>query len=276
METTKSTVSKPFRHLVKGLVGASFIFSASSTAELIDFDSYTYDSESNLSWLDTSQTKANSYNDIERQFGQGGLFDGWRFAKSTEVDELIRGHVGFTPGDYFSPGTYSPLRSLVELLGVTWGGFADTGNEYGFIYAYVESTESADLVNNNEALVRQIGFKEEPRGSVLSSDWGGYVRPDSNQYFNRDRDSASGDFAAFLVKEGADDPLPEWLVEPDPQAPVNTPPSSSSNALNISGPNQPTSIAAQPAAVSEPGTWSLFALMMGGLAIRRARKPKKF
>lgn len=48
----------------------------------------TYDSNTGLEWLDLTVSKDLSFDFVESQLGQSGLFEGWRIAEYREFDEL--------------------------------------------------------------------------------------------------------------------------------------------------------------------------------------------
>lgn len=49
----------------------------------------TLDTETGIEWLDLTNTRGQSINGIEDLMGQGGRFEGWRVATSTEVIQMI-------------------------------------------------------------------------------------------------------------------------------------------------------------------------------------------
>jgi len=86
-------------------------------------DSLTFDSKTNLAWLDLSFTVAKSYNDISRQLEVGGLFHGFRFASPEDVHSLFQA-AGIPdinqPGGSGYNGTENnaaPSLALIQLMG---------------------------------------------------------------------------------------------------------------------------------------------------------------
>lgn len=68
----------------------------------------TLDSDTNLEWLDLSQTAGRSYNDISSQLGVGGEFAGWSYV------------------DGFSPS----MRSLLTQSGFIWPSGAEVLHDF--------------------------------------------------------------------------------------------------------------------------------------------------
>ena len=52
-------------------------------------DSLTRDTETNLDWLDLTNTNGLSYGYVLSQLNAGGLYDGYRYATLTEVQSLL-------------------------------------------------------------------------------------------------------------------------------------------------------------------------------------------
>mgnify|MGYP005847940011 CR=1 FL=1 len=111
-------------HLLKSflLMILLVIFSAQySYAILIDNGIYTTDTESELDWLDFSETLELSTNYIYSQLGEGGLFEGWSFANTEQVTDLLNnaGGSGVYDGTYDLHGHNDAAAELLDLMGAT-------------------------------------------------------------------------------------------------------------------------------------------------------------
>ena len=78
----------------KTLALAGLTLSLSANAVVISIDSsfgtdtITRDTDTGLNWLDLTMTSGRSYVDIASELGNGGEFEGWRYASRTEVQTL--------------------------------------------------------------------------------------------------------------------------------------------------------------------------------------------
>jgi len=117
---------------------ATFVLSTSANAALIDNGSYTSDTVSQLDWLDITETRNMSYNDVSSQFGAGQQFDGWRYATDTEMAGWLSSFGFDVPlNDSFCDAlcyygntqvpSVSAANSLISLWGETYNnGFSAT------------------------------------------------------------------------------------------------------------------------------------------------------
>jgi hypothetical protein len=96
---------------------------ASATSILIDNGATTYDSSTQLSWLDLTATVGKSYDVITGGFG-GYFADGWRYASSGELVQLFidAGGVGPFDGSY-TVQNHAAASNLLSLLGVLHTSF---------------------------------------------------------------------------------------------------------------------------------------------------------
>ena len=102
-----------------GLITFFCFFSISASAALIDHQTYTTDTNSNLDWLDVTETAGNSYNAMLNGAG-GWLSSGWRFATRAELEDLFNTYVETGPEDYYyTEQAYINASALVRLLGVS-------------------------------------------------------------------------------------------------------------------------------------------------------------
>ena len=86
------------KQLVVGIsAGVALAASASSYAALVSIDDPTYgagaltwDTATNLEWLDLTKSQGRSYNYVASQLGSGGEFEGFSIADSTQFMQLMR------------------------------------------------------------------------------------------------------------------------------------------------------------------------------------------
>ncbi len=71
--------------LAAGPVQAALLVESSS----FGIGSITFDTDTNLKWLDLPHTLDYSYNELQPEFGTGGVFDGYRLATGDEVYSLF-------------------------------------------------------------------------------------------------------------------------------------------------------------------------------------------
>ncbi len=69
----------------------TFIFSFPLYAEIIDNGRFTTDTDTGLDWLDVTETVNMSYNDVIKEMGIGGKFEGFRYATAEEFNTFV-GH----------------------------------------------------------------------------------------------------------------------------------------------------------------------------------------
>lgn len=90
-------------------------------------DTITLDTETGLRWLDLDLTDGRSVEDISSQLGEGGEFEGFRYATVEEVEQLwinagiqdiVMGAIPPT-GDDFTAANLDPVNALIDLLGDT-------------------------------------------------------------------------------------------------------------------------------------------------------------
>jgi len=94
---------------------------AELTAEsdyLYGVDSVTYDSQTNLLWLDMNLSDGRSFNDVDLQFQLGGDFEGFRHATRDEVFTLLQ-HAGIDTIPSNSIENFPVVTNLISLLGTT-------------------------------------------------------------------------------------------------------------------------------------------------------------
>ncbi|GEM_PF-755436 len=78
----------------------------------------TYDSSTNLEWLDLTQTVGESVVYVDSQLGPGGAYDGFRYATRTEVEQLFNDFGIFSaPND---DAKVIKIDELAALMGQTY------------------------------------------------------------------------------------------------------------------------------------------------------------
>jgi len=89
---------------------------------ITDHNTYLTDGLSGLDWMDVTPTINQSYDFISSQFGNGGLYNDWRYASSNELYALV---TNFAPNDITNDNairtdfTFGSIRPLIQMLGTT-------------------------------------------------------------------------------------------------------------------------------------------------------------
>ena len=81
----------------------ALFLSSNVSASIVELGNINHDTETGLEWLDVTETRGMSYNDVLGQMQSGGTLEGFRYATSSELDVLIH-HLGF--GDLATPESY--------------------------------------------------------------------------------------------------------------------------------------------------------------------------
>ena len=97
-----------------------------SHAAIIDHQVFTTDSTTGLDWLDLTETRGQSYDEIVSQMGTGQRYEGWRHASRDEVTTFWQDAGGTGPFSGAALGTTNWVGDLQRLWGVT----------YPFLYAH--------------------------------------------------------------------------------------------------------------------------------------------
>lgn len=110
----------------KIMVGCLAFISVFADAAIVSLDLRTAgdglierDTVSGLEWLDVGETRNYSYNEVAAQFGEGGLFAGWRHATIPEVTALYA-QFGFNlPYDFrsFDPAFRTQFAEFNSVFG---------------------------------------------------------------------------------------------------------------------------------------------------------------
>ena len=127
------------------LVAILALGSPAALAALVDQGATTLDTDSNLLWLDMSNTLNRSAQSILGGAG-GFLAAGWSFATIAQIDTLFTdaGMSGPFDGTGTS-GNYLPAQSVVSLLGETYSFSGPVGTTHGIQAFSAEGTSATDL-----------------------------------------------------------------------------------------------------------------------------------
>jgi len=101
-------------------VAIVLVLTTSANAALIDNGTYTTDTVSGLDWMDLTETTGLSYNYVFSQLESEGQFDGWRYATSEDVINLINNTGGAGPYNGFSTLNIGVVEPLLDLWGYTY------------------------------------------------------------------------------------------------------------------------------------------------------------
>jgi hypothetical protein len=122
----------------------------------------TIDSDTGLQWLDWSHTVNRSYNDVSSQLGDGGEFEGFRYATEAEMRTLYAnaGAVFIAPIDGTDAGNIPALLLMSELFGRTYSAGAEA--IYGLEgNASEEQSALGDWPNSGAIHHMATAFQEE-------------------------------------------------------------------------------------------------------------------
>ena len=134
--------------LLKILLLWMLIFPLTANSAIVDLGNITRDTGTGLDWLDVTETSGLSVNEVLAELGTGGLYEGWRYATATEVDQLITnfGFIPFTPCSQGytncvtnQPGDDPIIETMIRTLGDTYAqAFPDLdySNGAGETYGY--------------------------------------------------------------------------------------------------------------------------------------------
>lgn len=80
-------------------------------------DTITRDTDTGLEWLDLTQSVGLSVDEVADEFGAGGIYEGFSYARGSDVETLFFTSAGITPG-LQGPGEVA-VWDLANLLGIT-------------------------------------------------------------------------------------------------------------------------------------------------------------
>lgn len=200
------------------------LYTAYSHAAVLDLGTITRDTATGLDWLDVTETRGLSYDQVAAEMGSGGAYEGWRYATVTELDQLIInfGYTAIKPVCFYGQvhcdsGIQSDsalIENMIRTLGDTQDDFLDEANAFedvapngagsvvGFLANYRSPGEHVvAAISDYELVDRDDGT---PRGDAPD-----YVE---SIYFFRDSDVAQVITGSFLV-QASPVPVPAaaWL-----------------------------------------------------------------
>jgi hypothetical protein len=82
-------------------------------------NSLTFDTDTNLEWLDITLTINRSYNEIKKELGIGGEYEGFRYASQSEIETLWANEGIFDYSNTYVSENYEPIKGLIPYLGAT-------------------------------------------------------------------------------------------------------------------------------------------------------------
>lgn len=100
-----------------------FIFVPTANAALVTLDwqaagdgGLTFDTATNLEWLDLTYTAGQSYNEVSGELGEGGAFAGFRYATVDDVATLFS-DAGIPDVGARTAANFEPVNDLLRLVG---------------------------------------------------------------------------------------------------------------------------------------------------------------
>lgn len=165
-------------------------FSLGANAAILDLGTITRDTATGLDWLDVTQTRGVSYDDVIAQMGVGGAYEGWRYAMPAELDQLIVnfGFVGASGGCSYGAAHCSDeitqestvVRNIIRTLGDTYGAYVDATNDFFDVdpngAGYVQGILGSNLINpafpyHDEAYIATTDLLIRSTGAQYGSGW---------------------------------------------------------------------------------------------------------
>lgn len=201
-----------------------------ANSAIIDLGNITRDTATGLDWLDLTETRGISYNQVAAQFVTGGSLEGWRYATPMEFEELIT-NFGYSPVfggcgygltfcDDDAGGETEVVEVIIKTLGDTRDAESDetngqfdvspegAGYAFGMLAYYIPapgdvSLTSAAVIDDTDLIVRATGA---PYGNAVDEVMTNHATINRN---------SSGDMAmgSFLVR-ASPVPIPaaSWLL----------------------------------------------------------------
>jgi len=123
---------------LKKLIALFLLLSSINThASIVDLGIITRDTGTGLDWLDVTETRGISYNQVIAQMGAGAAYEGWRYATASELDLLITNfgytrrsscNYGVTHCDFNLSGDRIVIENFIKTLGDTRDALLDEIN----------------------------------------------------------------------------------------------------------------------------------------------------
>jgi hypothetical protein len=207
------------------------LFSGAANAEfsVVDWQeegdsNIAQDSETGLDWLRLTNTQGMSINEVVDELGEGGDFEGWRLATSTEVQTMIENvypqfdfsddeGTTVTYSKTYTGGSdyYSALRTTwAETLGLRYYTTSSGSNRYWTGYGlYLNDEANAESLADNEVLMSGFGYRKSDGGQANQYKYYAYIHNDySHADYSTDYSNAS--YGVYLV---SDEPM-SYLAVP--------------------------------------------------------------
>lgn len=196
--------------LKQTLALTGLLLSLSASAAIISVDSsfgvdtITRDTGTGLDWLDVTETQWLSYNQVIAQMGAGGAYEGWRYATTAELDQLITnfGYVSLMAGPCpygnkycdRGEGLYDDnliVEQMIHMLGDMVSEYEPAGS-IGYSYGIL-----ADTPYSNDYQYEYVGLGIIGDYERRSSDLADQIDT-THGYMTYDR--AEGHIGSFLVQ----------------------------------------------------------------------------
>lgn len=119
-----------------GIFLVGITFTAIVNAGLIDSGSFVADSDTGLDWLKLTETQGQSFAQVSSELGSGGSLEGWSFATSAQLDQLIT-NAGGTPSSCGNGTAYcgwsSANNGVVDSFLALFGDLTGNSRSEGFL-----------------------------------------------------------------------------------------------------------------------------------------------
>lgn len=157
---------------------ASLFFAGCVNAAIVDYGSFTTDTESGLDWLDVDQTLGYSYYDILPELEAGGLYEGWQLADRAQVTGFLNNAGGNGIYNHVQQFDHVELvDNMLNLWGTTFdgGGYIRLGEErspstvYAVFIVQYNSNDYGDLIQVGGSLSKDNAQPFEGVALVRSS-----------------------------------------------------------------------------------------------------------
>lgn len=144
MKILSLAVQKKLKRFAVSLAaGVAFAATADSHAGLVSLNDTTYgagsltwDTATNLEWLDLTVSQGWSFPNVASELGSGGKFEGFSIATSTQFMQLMQNGGWSDPFNTVYAGDhprYNKARQLIDLLGNTLLNLDPSYGTYGFV-----------------------------------------------------------------------------------------------------------------------------------------------
>lgn len=211
-------------------IAVSLAVSMSANASIVDLGNITRDTDTGLEWLDVTETRGLSFNQVTAKMGKGGIYEGWRYATMAEFDQLITdfgyqakttdcAYAGLHCDGYIEPHPQQELiEHMIRTLGDTYAAYLEQHNSpiivspdgAGFTYGMLATHyRNADLQDTALVYDLELTFRGEP--TAIAEDFPDAVVSTVEEipregYMN-------GALGSFLVRRPSEVPVPSavWL-----------------------------------------------------------------